>query len=248
MKFQSAAASKHNFQQLVFNRANQMLNGFFAELKKLAKYAFGVAAQTIFEQLIYLKMPPHLEKSINHAHWEIGTFVQIVLNLEKKLELKGLWARMNFTWTLWGNMQQKQTPRNPNWHVITAESQANIELNAVNPGERNTKVEATKIVLAKLLILRTVPTEGLTVTTKLPTLVILTIPTTKRTGKKNGLLNLWELRQIQPLQQKMFNFGANAANRPPPGDRRPTGQNQNQRQDTQNNEDESVQAAAQTLN
>ena len=44
------------------------------ELQKLAKDAFGVAAQTIIEQFIYAKMPPHLMKSINQAYLENGTY------------------------------------------------------------------------------------------------------------------------------------------------------------------------------
>ena len=40
-------AAKHKFQQLVFNPANQKLIDFLDELQKLAKDAFGVAAQAI---------------------------------------------------------------------------------------------------------------------------------------------------------------------------------------------------------
>ena len=53
---------------MVFNPANQKLNDFLDELQKLAKDAFGVAAQTIIEQFIYAKMPPHLKKSITKEH------------------------------------------------------------------------------------------------------------------------------------------------------------------------------------
>ena len=73
------ATAKHNkFQQLVFNPANQKLIDFLDELQKLAKGAFGVAAQAIIEQFIYAKMPPHLRKSKNQAHLENGTYEQIV--------------------------------------------------------------------------------------------------------------------------------------------------------------------------
>ena len=37
-------------------------------------------------------MPPHLKKSTNQAHLEIGTYEQIVTHLEKELELNGLEA------------------------------------------------------------------------------------------------------------------------------------------------------------
>ena len=61
VKPQSMVTVKHKFQRLVFNPANQKLIDFLDELQKLAKDAFGVAAQAIIEQFIYAKMPPHLK-------------------------------------------------------------------------------------------------------------------------------------------------------------------------------------------
>ena len=90
VKPQSMATTKHNFQKLVFNPANQKLVDFLDELQKLAKVAFGEAAHAIIDQFIYAKMPPHLEKSINQAHLENGTYEQIVTHLERELELKSL--------------------------------------------------------------------------------------------------------------------------------------------------------------
>ena len=87
---QSMATGKHKFQQLVFNSANQKLIDFFDELQKLAKDAFGVAAQAIIDQFTYSKMPPHLKKLINHVHLENGTYEQIVTHLEMELELNSL--------------------------------------------------------------------------------------------------------------------------------------------------------------
>ena len=92
VKPQSMATAKHKFQRLVFNPANQKLIDFLDELQKLAKDAFGVAAQAIIEQFIFAKMPPHLKKSINQAHLENGTYEQIVSHLERVLELNGLEA------------------------------------------------------------------------------------------------------------------------------------------------------------
>ena len=86
----SIATAKHKMQQLVFNPANQKLVRFLDELQKLAKDAFGIAANAIIDQFIYAKMPPHLKKSINQAHLENGTYEQIVTQLEKELELKSL--------------------------------------------------------------------------------------------------------------------------------------------------------------
>ena len=90
LKPQSMATAKHKFQQIVFNPVNQNLIDFLDELQKLAKDAFGVAAQAIIDQFIYAKMPPHLKKSINHAHLENGTYEQIVTHLERELELNSL--------------------------------------------------------------------------------------------------------------------------------------------------------------
>ena len=90
VKPQSMATAKHNFQQLVFNPVNQKLIDFLDELQKLAKDAFGVAAQAVIDQFIYVKMPPHLNKSINQARLEKGTYEQIVTHLERELELNSL--------------------------------------------------------------------------------------------------------------------------------------------------------------
>ena len=86
----SRATEKHKLQQLVFNPVNQKLIDFLDELQKLAKDAFGVAAQAIIDQFIYAKMPPHLKKTINQARLENGTYEQIVTHLEKKSELNSL--------------------------------------------------------------------------------------------------------------------------------------------------------------
>ena len=86
------ATAKHKFQRLVFNAANQKLIDILDELQKLAKDAFGVAAQEIIEQFIYAKIPPHLKKSNNQAHLEKDSYEQIVLHPERELELNGLEA------------------------------------------------------------------------------------------------------------------------------------------------------------
>ena len=57
------ATAKHKFQQLVFNPVNQKLIDFLDEPQKLAKDAFGVAAQAIIDQFIFAKMPPSDRKS-----------------------------------------------------------------------------------------------------------------------------------------------------------------------------------------
>ena len=62
VKPRSMATAKHKFQRPVFNPANQKLIEFLDELQKLAKDAFGFAAQAIIEQFIYAKMPPRPKK------------------------------------------------------------------------------------------------------------------------------------------------------------------------------------------
>ena len=92
VKPQSMATAKYQFQNFVFNRANQKLVDFLDELQKLAKDAFGKAVRAVTEHFIHAKMPPYLKKSINQVHLENGTYEQIVTELEKELELNGLEA------------------------------------------------------------------------------------------------------------------------------------------------------------
>ena len=62
------------------------------ELQELAKDTFGKTAHAIIEHFINSKMPPELNKSINQAHVENGTYEQIDIHLEKELELNGFEA------------------------------------------------------------------------------------------------------------------------------------------------------------
>ena len=57
--------AKHIFQRLGFNPTNQKLFDFLDDLQKLAKNAFGAAAQAIIELFIYAQMPPHLNSFFN---------------------------------------------------------------------------------------------------------------------------------------------------------------------------------------
>ena len=118
VKPQSMATAKHKFQRLVFNPANQKLIDFLEELQKLAKDAFGVAAQAIIEQFIYAEMPPHLKKSINQAHLENGTYAQIVSHLERELELNGLEAtdEMQLNTVMQQDTQQNSEKPKPTCH------------------------------------------------------------------------------------------------------------------------------------
>ena len=73
VKPQSMVTTKHKFQKLVFNPANQNLVDSLDELQKLAKNAFGIAAHATIEHFIYAKKPLNLKKPINQAHLENGT-------------------------------------------------------------------------------------------------------------------------------------------------------------------------------
>ena len=119
VKLQSRATAKHKFQRLVFNPANQKLSDFVDELQKLAKDAFGVAAQVIIEQFFFSNMPAHLKKSINQAHLENGTYEQIVSRFEKELELNVLEApdeRPIITVTQQASQQNSGNPK-PTCHL-----------------------------------------------------------------------------------------------------------------------------------
>ena len=59
-KPQPMATAKQKFPQLIFIAAIQDLIEFSDELQKLAKDAYGVAAQAIIGHFIYAKLPPHL--------------------------------------------------------------------------------------------------------------------------------------------------------------------------------------------
>ena len=82
VKRQSMATAKHKFQRLVSNPANQRLIDSLDELQKLAKDAFGVAAQAIMEQFIYAKMPPHLKKSITRRIWKTTRMNRLCCSLK----------------------------------------------------------------------------------------------------------------------------------------------------------------------
>ena len=167
VKPQSMATAKHKFQRLVFNPANQKLIGFLDELQKLAKNAFGVAAQAIIEQFIYAKMPPHVNKLINQAHLENGTYEQIVSHLERELELNGLEAPDEMpinTVTQQAPQQNSNKPR-PTCHHC--KDQVTIKLSAVNSNERKNKRKIIQIVPITTM---EVPKQTLTPTTKLQTI------------------------------------------------------------------------------
>ena len=246
VKPQSMATAKHKFQRLVFNPANQKLIDFLDELQKLAKDAFGVAAQAIIEQFIYAKMPPHLKKSINQAHLENGTYEQIVSHLGRELELNGLEAPDEMpinTVTQQAPQQNANKPR-PTCHhckkpghyrnqcrqLKREKDQVQNSTNSANNnnGSAQTNFNPNTNKVAN-------NTKGNNTNNQRDRRPTPVFPPCETCGGTNH------------STEKCF-LGANAANRPPPRNRRPEGQNQSQQNNAQNNSDGNVQTAAQALN
>ena len=249
VKPQSTATAKHKFQRLVFNPANQKLIDFLDELHKLAKDAFGAAAQAIIEQFIYAKMPPHLKKSINQAHLENGTYEQIVSHLERELELNGLEApdEIQLNTVIQQDTQQNSGKPKPTCHHCKKPGHYRNQCRQLkrekDQGQNNTDSAANNK-----------NNNGSAQTNSNPN-------NNKVTDNAKGIkTNNQRDRKPRPLfppcetcgrtnhSTERCYLGANAANRPPPRNRRTEGQNQAQQRNTQNNSDGNVQAAAQPLN
>ena len=238
--------AKHKFQRLVFNPSNQKLIDFLDELQKLAKDAFGVAARAIIEQFIYAKMPPYLKKSINQAHLENGTYEQIVSHLERELELNGLEAPDEMpinTVTQQAPQQNFSKPR-PTCHhckkkpghyqtqcrqLKREKEQTGNNTNSAsnNNGSSQTNPNPNNKVANN--------TKGNNINNQRDRRPKPVFPPCETCGRANH-------------STERCYLAANAANIPPPRNRRPEGQNQSQQKIAQNNSDGNVQAAAQALN
>ena len=244
---QSMATAKHKFQRLVFNPANQKLIDFLEELQKLAKDAFGAAAQAIIEQFIYAKMPPHLKKSINQAHLGNGTYEEIVSHLEKELKLDGLEApdEMQLNTVMQQNTQQNSEKPKPTSH------------HCKKPGHyrnqcRQLKREKNQVQNNTDSAANNKNNNGSAQTNSNPNHKA---PVANKANNTNNQRDRRPRPVFPPCDTcgrtnhstERYYLGANAANRPPPRNRRPEGQNQAQLSNTQNNSDKNVQAAAQPL-
>ena len=245
VKPQSMATSKHKFQQLVFNPANQKLIDFLDELQKLAKDAFGVAAQAIIEQFIYAKTLPHLKKSINQAHLENGPYEQIVSHLERVLELNGLEAPDEMpinTVTQQAPQQNPNKPR-PTCHhckkpghyqnqcrqLKREKDQTRTNTNSANNnnGSAQTNSNPNNNKLAN-------NTKGNKITNQ-------------RDRRSRPVFSPCETCNRNNHSTEKCYLEANATNRPPPRNRRPEAQKQSQQNNAQNNSDGNIHAAAQAL-
>ena len=244
VKPQSMATAKHKFQKLVFKPANQKLVDFLDVLQKLAKDAFGIAAHAIIEQFIYAKMPPHLKKSINQAHLENGTFEQIVTHLERELELNGLEApdelQINTVSQNTVNVNADRTK--PTCHYckkpghyknqcrLLKKQREQTDDNQNNPGNKNSDANTSN---PNGNVNN--PNNNNRNSNRAETKPKTVYPPCETCGKTNHSTERCYRR-------------ANAANRPPPRQRRPERQNQVQKRASQNGSTEINQAAAQKLN
>ena len=223
VKPQPMATAKHKFQRMVFNPANQKSIDFLDELQKLAKDAFGVAAQAIIEQFINAKMPPHLKISISQAHLENGTYEQIVSHLERELELNGLEAADEMpinTVTQQAPQQNSNKPR-PTCHHCKKpghfqnqcrqhKSEKDQTRNNTNSANNNNGSAQTN----------SNPNNKVANNTQANKI------NNQRDRRSRPVFPPCEICGRNNHSTEKCYLGENAANRPPPRNRRPEGQNQ----------------------
>ena len=245
VKPQSMATAKHKFQRLVFNPANQKLIDFLDELQKLAKNAFGVAAQ---EQFIYAKMPHHLKKSIKQAHLENGTSEQIVSHLKKELELNGLEApdEILLNTVMQPDTQQNSEKPKPTCHFCKKPGHYRNQCRQLkrekDQVQNNTDSAANNKNNNCNAQTNSSPNHKAPVANKANNTNI------QRDRKPRPVFPPYETCGRTKHSTERCYLGANAANRPPSRNIRPEGQNQAQQRNTQNNSDGNVQAVALPLN
>ena len=245
VKPQSMATAKHKCQRLVFNPTNQKLTVFLDELHKLAKDAFGVATQAIVEQFNYATMPLDLKKSINKLHLENGTYEQIVSHLERELELNGLEApdEMPINTVTQQAPQQNSKKLKPTWHhckrpgdyqnqwrqLKRKKDQTRNKMNSANNNNGSAQTNCNPKIKVSY------NTKANNIKNQRNRRSRPVFPSCATCGRTNH------------STEKCY-LGANAANRPPPRNRRPEGQNQVKQRNAPSNSNGNVQAAAQTLN
>ena len=90
VKPESRATAQHKWHKLTFGPNTKSPPDFLEELNECAERAFGHNAQHMIDSSLYAKLPPFLERSLNLAYLENGTYDQIVAHLERELELSSL--------------------------------------------------------------------------------------------------------------------------------------------------------------
>ena len=190
-------------------------------------------------------MPPNLRKPINQAHLENGTYEQIVSHLERELELNGLEApdEMPINTVTQQAPQQNSDKPQPTCHHCRKpghyQNQCRQLKREKDQTQNNTNSPNNNNAGAKT---NSNPNNKVSNNTKANIIYNQkdrrsrpVFPTCETCGRTNH------------STEKCY-LGANAANRPPPRNRRPERRNQVQQRYAQNNSDGNVQAAAQTLN
>ena len=180
-------------------------------------------------------MPPHLRKSINQAHLENGTYEQIVTHLERELELNGLEApdELQINTVSHKTVNANADRTKPTCHYCKKpgnyknqcrwlkKQRKQTENNHKNPGNKNSNAN------------------------------------TSNNNNRNSNRAERKPKTVYPPCETCCKtnsstencyHGTNAANRPPPRQRRPERQNQVQERANQNDSNEITQAAAQNLN
>ena len=191
--------------------------------------------------------PPHFKKSINQAHIENSTYEQILSHLERELELNGLEAPDELqtnTETQQTTQQNFERPkknchhckkpthyRNQCRQLKREKDPARNNMNTADNGNKNDGSAQTNSNSNSRVSNNTNANKTNNQKHRKPRLVY---PPCETCGKTNH------------SREKCY-FRANAANRPPPRNRRPEGQNQVQQGKAQSNSDGNVQAAAQKL-
>ena len=190
-------------------------------------------------------MPPHLKKSINQAHLENGTYEQIMSHLERELELNGLEApdEMPINTVMQQASQQNSDKPKPTCHPYKKPGHYQKQCRQFKREKdqaRNNTNSANN-------------TNGSAQTNSNPNNKV------ANNTKANNINNQRDRRSrtvFPPCEtcgrtnhstEKCY-LGANTANKPPPRNRRPEGQNQAQPRIAQNSSDGNVQFAAQPSN
>ena len=90
VKLESQATAKHKRHRFTFNPSTLKLPDFLGELNQGADNAFDENAKNLIDSLLSAKLPPKLKRSVNMDRLENGTYEEIVVHLERQLEINAL--------------------------------------------------------------------------------------------------------------------------------------------------------------
>ena len=194
------------------------------------------------------KCPHHLKSSINQAHLENGTYEQIVLHFEKEFKFNGLEApdELQINTLTQQTIHQKSEKPKPTCHLCKKpghdrnqwrqhKREKDRALNNTNNADNNKNKNDSGQTNSNSNNKASNNTNANNTNNQKHRKLRPVYPPCETCGKTNH-------------SAEICYFGANAANRPPPRNKRPDGQNQVQQRIGQSNSDGNVQAAAKTLN